>query len=113
MIKEENLIISNEIVIGATVAYEDKNKKKGILLGALFGFTLMLWITIQFIIFPLNVLSISFFIIGLIQLITGYMTYVFYMQENYVFDFKKYTNIGKDKGIYTCSFYESEFCRGS
>ena len=33
--------------------------------------------------------------------------------ENYVFDFKKYTNIGKDKGIYTCSFYESEFCRGS
>lgn len=28
MIKEENLIISNEIVIGATVAYEDKNKER-------------------------------------------------------------------------------------
>lgn len=32
MIKEENLIISNEIVIGATVAYEDKNKKRPLVL---------------------------------------------------------------------------------
>lgn len=35
----------------------------------------MLWITIQFIILPLNILSITYFIIGLIQLLTGYMTY--------------------------------------
>lgn len=52
-----------------------KNKKIGIILGTIFGFTLMLWITIQFIIFPLNILSITYFIIGLIQLLTGYMTY--------------------------------------
>ena len=42
----------------------------------------MLWIIIQFIILPRNILLISFFIIGFIQLITSYMTYVFYNQEN-------------------------------
>ena len=54
-----------------------KNKKKDIILGTIFGFTLMLWITIQFIIFPFNIMSTSYFIFGLLQLITGYMTYVF------------------------------------
>lgn len=43
-----------------------------------FGITLMLWITIQFIIFPTNILSITYFIIGFIEFITGYMIYVFY-----------------------------------
>ena len=46
-----------------------KNKKRGIILGMIFGVTLMLWITIQFIILPFNMLSLSFFIIGLIQFI--------------------------------------------
>lgn len=59
-----------------------KNKKIEIILGTIFGFTLMLWIIIQFIILPRNILLISFFIIGFIQLITSYMTYVFYNQEN-------------------------------
>lgn len=74
-----------------------RNKKSGIILGTIFGFTLMLWIIIQFIIFPKNVLSISYFIIGIIQLITGYMTYVFYLQENFEVDIKNYNNIGKNK----------------
>lgn len=74
-----------------------KDKKRGIFLGTLFGFTLMLWISIQFIIFPLNILSISYFILGFLQLITGYMTYVFYMQEKFLFDIKKYNNINKNK----------------
>ena len=52
-----------------------KNKKIGIILGTIIGFTLMLWITIQFIILSLNILLIIYFIIGLIQLLTGYMTY--------------------------------------
>ena len=34
-----------------------KNKKAGFVLGTIFGFTLMLWITIQFIIFPPNILD--------------------------------------------------------
>lgn len=74
-----------------------RNKKSGIILGTILGFTLMLWIVIQFIIFPINILSISYFIFGILQLITGYMTYVFYTQENFKIDIKKYNNIGKNK----------------
>ncbi len=92
-----SLLIVNGISNLIAFYYLLKNKKAGIILGSIFGFTLMLWITIQFIILPLNVLSISFFIIGIIQLLTGYMTLVFYLQENFKIDLKKYKNIGKNK----------------
>ena len=49
------------------------------ILGIIFGFTLVLWIIIQFIILPKNSMSIAFFIIGIIQIIIGYATYVFYL----------------------------------
>ena len=74
-----------------------KNKKSGIILGTTFGITLMLWITIQFIIFPLNLLSVSFYIIGLLQTIIGYTTYVFYTQNCFKFSESKYKNINKNK----------------
>lgn len=74
-----------------------KNKKIGIILGCLFGITLMLWITIQFIIFPSNIMSISYFVFGFIQAITGYMCYVFYLQENFHFSVDDYKNIGTNK----------------
>lgn len=74
-----------------------KNKKIGIILGTIFGFTLTLWITIQFIILPFNFLSVTYFILGIIQMIVGYMTYVFYMQTNFKIDISKYKNIGKNK----------------
>lgn len=74
-----------------------KNKKIGIILGSIFGITLMLWITIQFIILPFNALSLTYFIFGMLQFIAGYITYVFYLQENFVFDKSKYKNIGKNK----------------
>lgn len=41
-----------------------KNKRTGIILGMIFGVTLMLWICIQFIIFPFNMMSTSYFIFG-------------------------------------------------
>lgn len=81
-----------------------KNKKIGIILGTIFGFTLMLWIIIQFIIFPPNALSITYFIIGIIQLITGYMTYVFYNQEKFVFNLNDYNNIGNNNKIIVVFF---------
>ena len=81
-----------------------KNKKIGIILGTIFGFTLMLWIIIQFIIFPPNALSITYFIIGIIQLITGYMTYVFYNQEKFVFNLNDYSNIGNNNKIIVVFF---------
>ena len=70
-----------------------KNKKLSIVLGMVFGITLMLWITIQFIIFPMNILSTMYFIFGLLQFITGYMTYVFYTQNEFKFDIDNYKNI--------------------
>ena len=81
-----------------------KNKKIGIILGTTFGFTLMLWIIIQFIIFPTNILSTSYFVFGIIQLITGYMTYVFYNQEQFKFNLLDYENIGKNKDILVVYF---------
>ena len=90
-----SLLIVNGISNLTAVYFLIKNKKLGIILGMLFGFTLMLWITIQFIIFPLNFLSISFFIFGFIQTLTGYMTYVFYNQESFKFDINDYSNINK------------------
>ncbi len=68
-------------------------KKSGIILGAIFGVTLMLWIVIQFIIFPMNFMSILYFIFGIMQAITGYMCYVFYSQETFDFNVNDYKNI--------------------
>ena len=74
-----------------------KDKKQGFILGTIFGITLMLWITIQFIIFPTNFLSISFFIIGLLQFIIGLITIIFYKQSLFKFDETNYQNINKNK----------------
>lgn len=88
-----------------------KNKKIGIILGTIFGFTLMLWITIQFVIFPTNILSILYFVIGLLQLITGYMSYVFYKQEEFEFDIKNYNNISKNKNYVVVYFSRMGYTR--
>lgn len=92
-----SLIVVNGITNLIAAYFLIKNKKIGIILGTIFGFTLMLWIIIQFIIFPMNILSITYFIFGVLQLISGYITYVFYMQEQFSFDANKYHNIGKNK----------------
>lgn len=73
-----------------------KNKKSGVISSFLFGITLMLWITIQFYIFPFNYLSFSYFIFGLIQALTGYALFVFYTQESFTFNLSDYKEIGKD-----------------
>lgn len=74
-----------------------KNKKLGAILGGVFGITLMLWICIQFYMFPANPLSTSYFIFGALQAITGYITYIFCKQEEFTVDTVKYKNIGMDK----------------
>lgn len=92
-----SLLIVNGLTNLTAAYYLINNKKIGIILGTIFGITLMLWITIQFIIFPTNIMSTTFFIIGLLQTIIGYMTYVFYTQENFKINEKNYKNIGKNK----------------
>ena len=94
-----SLLIVNGLINLLAVILLLKNKKNGITLGTIFGFTLMLWITIQFIIFPKNALSISFFIIGALQMLTGYIAYIYDTQNEFIFNKDDYPNIGKDKKI--------------
>lgn len=86
-----SLLIVNGITNLTAYLLLIKNKKIGVILGMIFGIILMLWITIQFIIFPMNILSTMFFIFGLLQFITGYITYVFYTMFIYII--KKFLKI--------------------
>lgn len=70
------------------------NKKIGVILGGIFGITLMLWICIQFYMFPFNFMSTIYFIFGFCQAVTGYATIIFWKQEHFVIDYSKYNNIG-------------------
>ena len=70
-------------------------KRLGVILGGVFGVTLMLWICIQFYMFPFNFMSTAYFIFGLCQAITGYAAWVFSKQEEFKAEPESYTNIGK------------------
>ena len=72
------------------------NKKCGIIMGGIFGITLMAWIVIQFVIFPANVMSSLWFSFGILQAITGYVCFVRYKQDRFVFDESEYQNVGKN-----------------
>lgn len=72
-------------------------KRVGVILGGIFGVTLMLWICIQFYIFPPNFMSISFFVFGAIQAATGYAASVFQKQEEFRADISDYPNICTNK----------------
>lgn len=73
-----------------------RKRKLGVVLGGGFGITLMLWICIQFVIFPLNFMSTIYFIFGFCQAVTGYMTWVFGKQEAFRADRSDYPHIGAD-----------------
>ena len=58
-----------------------RKKKLGVILGGIFGVTLMLWICIQFYMFPMNFMSTIYFVFGLCQAVTGYAAYVLLRRE--------------------------------
>ena len=58
-----------------------RKEKLGVILGGIFGVTLMLWICIQFYMFPLNFMSTAFFIFGFCQAVTGYAAWKFLQAE--------------------------------
>ena len=66
------LLIVNGItnLIAATLLFA--KKKSGAVCSMIFGITLMLWICIQFYMFPLNFMSTSYFIFGLGQFTRNY-----------------------------------------
>ncbi|MDY4139746.1 MAG: hypothetical protein SOY30_10510 [Eubacteriales bacterium] len=73
-----------------------KRRRSGVVLGGVFGVTLMLWICIQFVIFPMNFMSTIYFVFGFCQAVTGYMTWVFCKQEAFRVEQSDYPNIGTD-----------------
>ena len=71
-------------------------KPLGVTLGGVFGVTLMLWICIQFVILPANVMSAAYFLFGLAQAATGYAGRVFAKQEAFCVRAEDYPNVGTD-----------------
>ena len=56
-------------------------KHSGVVLGGVFGVTLMLWICIQFYMFPPNFMSTTYFFFGLAQAATGYAAWVVFFSR--------------------------------
>ena len=88
------LIVVNGVTNLTAAALLLAKKKSGIILGGIFGVTLMLWICIQFYMFPLNFMSTIYFVFGSCQAIAGYAAWVFERQERFVFDPSDYKNVG-------------------
>lgn len=91
------LLIVNGLTNLTAAALLLAKKKAGTVLGGVFGVTLMLWICIQFYIFPLNFMSTSFFVFGAAQAATGYAAWVFGKQEAFHVALTDYPNIGTNK----------------
>ena len=86
-------------------------KKAGVVLGGVFGVTLMLWICIQFYIFPLNFMSTIYFIFGAVQAATGYAAWVFGKQEAFHVAPADYPNIGTNKNRLVVFFSRMGYVR--
>lgn len=72
-----------------------RKRRSGVVLGGIQGLILMLWITIQFVVFPSNFLSTSYFIFGILEFTAGYIAYVFYSQETMTIRKEDYPGIGR------------------
>ncbi len=90
------LLIVNGITNLTAAGLLFARKKCGAALGGVFGVTLMLWICIQFYMFPPNFMSTIYFIFGFCQAATGYAAWVFQKQESFCVNDADYLNIGKD-----------------
>lgn len=105
------LLIVNGISNLTAAALLFARKKAGVVLGGAFGVTLMLWICIQFYMFPLNFMSTSFFFFGLAQAATGFAAYIFQKQESFFVNPADYPNIGKDKSRLVVYFSRMGYVR--
>ncbi len=90
------LLIVNGFTNLTAAALLIARKRAGVILGGVFGVTLMLWICIQFYMFPLNFMSTIYFIFGFCQAATGFAAYIFAKQESFEVRESDYPNIGKD-----------------
>ena len=88
------LLIVNGLTNLTAAALLLAKKHLGVVLSGVFGVTLMLWICIQFYMFPPNFMSTAYFFFGLTQALTGYAAWVFEKQEAFCVDRADYPNIG-------------------
>jgi len=75
------LILVNGITNLTAFTFLLFRKKAGYVLGTVFGFTLMAWIVIQFVIFPPNFMSIIYFFFGFLQAADGFACLIFRKQN--------------------------------
>ncbi|MGN0812676.1 MAG: hypothetical protein ACI4MQ_04105 [Candidatus Coproplasma sp.] len=105
------LIIVNGITNAVATVLILKNKRTGYVLGTVFGLTLMLWITIQFVIFPFFAIDLVYFIFGLLQLIFGFVALVSFNQVNFIFNEKDYKDIDKNSKTLVVYFSRKKFTK--
>ncbi|MGN1104613.1 MAG: hypothetical protein ACI4QI_07040 [Candidatus Coproplasma sp.] len=105
------LIIVNGITNAVATVFIFKNKRIGYVLGTVFGLTLMMWITIQFVIFPFFAIDLVYFIIGILQLIFGYVAWVSYNQVNFKFSEEDYPAIDKNSKTLIIYFSRKKFTK--
>ena len=105
------LLIINGItnIVGSIMLI--KNKKISYDLEIIFGILLMLWIIIQFIILPFNLLSLTFFLLGLIQTILAYICKVRYIQSVFKINYDEYKNINKLKDTVVVYFSRMDYTK--
>ncbi len=106
-----SLLIVNGITNLTAAVLLIRKKAIGNFLGMLFGITLMLWICIQFVIFPMNFLSTIYFVFGALQAITGYCCMVFYKQEHFHFDVNEYSDIDPESKTLVLYFSRMGYVR--
>lgn len=105
------LLIVNGLTNVTAAALLIAKKKAGVITGMIFGLTLIAWITIQFIIFPFNFLSMAYFVFGLLQFITGLVCYIGYRQKEFSFNENDYKNVGTDKSKLVVYFSRMGYCK--
>ena len=98
------LLVVNGLTNLIAAALIFAGKKAGDVLGGVFGVTLMLWICIQFYMFPFNFMSTAYFIFGLLQAVTGYAATVFRRQEAFSVDLSAYPDVGKNPQLLVVYF---------
>lgn len=98
------LLIVNGISNLTAAALVLMKKKIGVTLGMIFGITLMLWICIQFYMFPFNFMSTIYFVFGFCQAATGYAALVFFKQEQFVVNESDYLNVGTNDKLLVVYF---------
>lgn len=87
------LLIINGITNLVAALLLRRKKSSGAYFSCAFGVTLMLWIIIQFIIFPLNFMSSIYFIFGALQFLCGLWYIILKKQSYFQFDKANYRNI--------------------